>query len=114
MSTGFPRQLSQAGWSSTDLSTCRHVTKSRGRAGRDQRLSLGLRWTEHLRVSLVYRTGTFLWIGASCSTHVSKSVITTNRIHCANPLLPCLINPWFDPSHNPAAFVPRYRVALYQ
>jgi hypothetical protein len=45
---------------------------------------------------------------AGCSTHVSKSVVTTNRVHCANPLLPCLINPWFDPSQNPTAFIPRY------
>jgi hypothetical protein len=28
-----------------------------------------------------------------------------NCIHCVDPLLPCLINSWFDPSQNPEAFI---------
>ena len=60
------------------------------------------------RVSLVYRIVRFpSFIGASCSTHVLESVITTNSIHCANHFFPAFVNPWFNPI-NPAAFQPRY------
>ena len=46
------------------------------------------------RVSLVYRIVRFpSFIGASCSTHVLESVITTNRIHCANHFFPRLCQP---------------------
>jgi hypothetical protein len=51
------------------------------------------------RVSLVYRIVSLpSFIGASCSTHVLESVITTNSIHCANHFFPRLNHPWFDRS----------------
>jgi hypothetical protein len=37
------------------------------------------------------------FIGASCSTHVLESVITTNSIHCANHFFPRLRQPLVEP-----------------
>jgi hypothetical protein len=60
------------------------------------------------RVSLVYRIARFpSFVGASCSTHVLESVITTNSNLFIVPTTSSLafFKPWFKPI-NPAAYHP--------